>query len=757
MLDQVSLDLQREPLSGADLALYCGRYCHAASYRTLLSAINDTSSVLLTGPEGVGKGALIQRLRQELPPGIRVLDCRGVYTTLAAFVEFLCERLNLRVNGDLQDRQEVLAAHLEQLHEQGSGLLVVLEQAEQLASSLLVDLLEWVARSPDEVPQFLISGAESLAERLVWIHSLDARALVHCHLSRLNDAEVRDMLRWGLNYVGVDPERLSDGALDSLVRQSQGLPGNIIALCEFTFTLAELQTEGPISEAMLRLAGAELDLMDEGESFDLLLDDSWLADLPVDEQEPTLLSMDLASNDPVPQQVDTLPDQRVSVAVPMAEPPPSRRFARAGVWGIPLAGLALGLLSYGVYRQVTGPALPPAQPAHLVAELPEASPVPAEPHGLTPLSGPDDGLVQATPPDHSVAAGGSLPSVGDAPPDATAPVVAEVNETIQSLDQEQPPEHHLPAPQVAGDFDVLVDAQPLSTVVAREVSETPPVGGQPWQVTLPHLEQRLQDWANRWWANLPRVSELLAAVSPVAETGPESPAPSPPSRIAPTVSISRLSATVLRGGGDRYLERRDPAAARLFFESAAMGGDPQGAMAVAMTYDPLELEARGLRWSYADPELATEWYLYAMELGQPEAEGRLQALTDWLVDQPLPAPEASPLPPEIPMADFRLVVVSPAQEDFLRTGDRWLLRSDPVAARLLYREAAEAGSAVAAVAVAMTYDPVELQRRGFQGISGDADQALTWYRRARDLGAVGVERRIDRLADGSLVSRVPTP
>jgi TPR repeat protein len=72
---------------------------------------------------------------------------------------------------------------------------------------------------------------------------------------------------------------------------------------------------------------------------------------------------------------------------------------------------------------------------------------------------------------------------------------------------------------------------------------------------------------------------------------------------------------------------------------------------------------------------------------------------------------------------------------------------DFAAARLMYQRAAEAGSAMAAFALAETYDPLvvgKLNARG--GITPDPTMAATWYEKAKDLGSSEAPQRLERLA-----------
>ena len=74
-------------------------------------------------------------------------------------------------------------------------------------------------------------------------------------------------------------------------------------------------------------------------------------------------------------------------------------------------------------------------------------------------------------------------------------------------------------------------------------------------------------------------------------------------------------------------------------------------------------------------------------------------------------------------------------EKLLARGESHLAHGNIASARELFRHAAEAGVAVGATMLAVTYDPVELQRLRVVGIVGDRDEARKWYRRARELGA----------------------
>jgi hypothetical protein len=86
--------------------------------------------------------------------------------------------------------------------------------------------------------------------------------------------------------------------------------------------------------------------------------------------------------------------------------------------------------------------------------------------------------------------------------------------------------------------------------------------------------------------------------------------------------------------GNDFINRGDLASARLVLQRAAEAGDPQAALLLAGTYDPILLEkvgiqgfARDIVEGFApDATLARTWYERAKELGSPEAVRRLEML-----------------------------------------------------------------------------------------------------------------------------------
>jgi hypothetical protein len=115
----------------------------------------------------------------------------------------------------------------------------------------------------------------------------------------------------------------------------------------------------------------------------------------------------------------------------------------------------------------------------------------------------------------------------------------------------------------------------------------------------------------------------LGPSSSAARTEPE--ARQKPSQPPPLTEEQQRALPFINRGNEQ-LGQGNIAAARLFFQRAAEAGLAQGALALAATYDPAELERIGARFVQPDQQMARKWYERARQLGAPEAEEKLKQL-----------------------------------------------------------------------------------------------------------------------------------
>jgi hypothetical protein len=81
----------------------------------------------------------------------------------------------------------------------------------------------------------------------------------------------------------------------------------------------------------------------------------------------------------------------------------------------------------------------------------------------------------------------------------------------------------------------------------------------------------------------------------------------------------------------------------------------------------------------------------------------------------------------------------------LARGDAFMQTRDIVSARLLYERAADAGNGRAALRMGESFDPAFLDRIGIYRSIGDRELALSWYRRARELGDTEAAQLLEKL------------
>jgi TPR repeat protein len=70
---------------------------------------------------------------------------------------------------------------------------------------------------------------------------------------------------------------------------------------------------------------------------------------------------------------------------------------------------------------------------------------------------------------------------------------------------------------------------------------------------------------------------------------------------------------------------------------------------------------------------------------------------------------------------------------------------DIASARLLYERAADAGNGRAALRMGESFDPAFLDSKGIYRMLGDRRLALSWYRRASDLGDAEAAQLLQKL------------
>src|SRR6266481_222038 len=120
-----------------------------------------------------------------------------------------------------------------------------------------------------------------------------------------------------------------------------------------------------------------------------------------------------------------------------------------------------------------------------------------------------------------------------------------------------------------------------------------------------------------------------AAFVPAPKAAPPAiatPVPALPPQTPSAAASERDEVAALLARARTYLSAGDVAAARLVLRRAAERDDPQAALALGGTYDPIVLKRLGIVNFQADPAQAKDWYRRAAQLGSADASLRLEQL-----------------------------------------------------------------------------------------------------------------------------------
>ena len=126
----------------------------------------------------------------------------------------------------------------------------------------------------------------------------------------------------------------------------------------------------------------------------------------------------------------------------------------------------------------------------------------------------------------------------------------------------------------------------------------------------------------------------------------------------------------------------------------------------------------------------------------------------------LPATNAAPI--SVPQSatpapnDPAVQLDSDEMTRLIKRGKDFLAQGNFASARLLFKRAADAGSAEAALALGSTYDPSVIKQLGAVSITPDIDGALKWYETAADRGsaeAAGLFANLMRLRKAAMAAK----
>jgi MSHA biogenesis protein MshM len=197
--------------------------------RRFADLVEDPGVGVLVGDPGVGKTASIRNLCAQLPkPDYLVMYLCDTQVSSLDVYRSLARELGLRPS----HRRGQLAADIKQalchmVDERGIKPLLIIDQAQQLAESFLLDLVSLLNVSFDsrQVLTVWLVGLPELGRRLGMMQLASLRMLTaEVHLDPLDRETFAALLEHALKAAGATNNLLSDPARELLFRASRGVP-----------------------------------------------------------------------------------------------------------------------------------------------------------------------------------------------------------------------------------------------------------------------------------------------------------------------------------------------------------------------------------------------------------------------------------------------------------------------------------------------------------------------------------------------------
>jgi general secretion pathway protein A len=240
---------------------------HAEALAHLVYGINEAGGFIqLTGEVGTGKTKVVRSLLAQAPKHAEIALILNPRMTPAEFLLAICEELGIQVEpkseGSLKDLVDLLSAHLLKAHAAGKRVVLVVDEAQNLAPDVLeqVRLLTNLETETQKLLQIILIGQPELREVLdrTELRQLAQRITGRYHLAPLSAEETSAYVRHRLRVAGSTREIFSGFGLSEVRRLSGGVPRLINIICDRALLGAFTEDRHLVSASVVRRAASEV-------------------------------------------------------------------------------------------------------------------------------------------------------------------------------------------------------------------------------------------------------------------------------------------------------------------------------------------------------------------------------------------------------------------------------------------------------------------------------------------------------------------
>jgi len=252
------LGLKEDPFKLAALPryLYLGPE-HLAVYRQAQGVISRRRGLaLITGDMGMGKSSLARRLYDvyaaEEGIDIAYLHTAAFKSPMDAAIQ-ISDPLKIPAQRSLQRQMESMERFMADAYTAGHNVVVLLDDAQLMKPAALEVLHRLYNFDYDaKVVQVLAFGQSEMTSVFEQNKSVNARVFVRLALPPLTLSSALQMVFFRLRVAGRQEPLIDDDAFEVLYEKSQGVPREIIRICNLSLDILLQSDESAINVGIVR-------------------------------------------------------------------------------------------------------------------------------------------------------------------------------------------------------------------------------------------------------------------------------------------------------------------------------------------------------------------------------------------------------------------------------------------------------------------------------------------------------------------------
>ncbi len=241
--------------------------------------LNQNGMILLTGDPGTGKTTLLQKILSTAEDTLTIGKLTFTHDKSESLLPWILQAYGLSCPGTHSaDRFQAIAEFFARTYQEGKGILLVVDEAQNLEAEKLEELRLVFNLNDREGPVFqvLLAGHTQLREQLKdpRLNAFTQRIGTDFNLETFDSHDTRAYIHHRLEAVGGSPALYSDQACEMVYRCTGGNPRLINQLCEMSLVYGFSEQASSITKSLIIEAAKDRE-------------DSGLFTLPPDEMLPS--------------------------------------------------------------------------------------------------------------------------------------------------------------------------------------------------------------------------------------------------------------------------------------------------------------------------------------------------------------------------------------------------------------------------------------------------------------------------------------